>query len=127
MPISIPLVRWFLIFFYILIEENIFLFPVYAPLPRRLFSQALDRFGIKVVNTLAAFNQYFGNKHHYYYVIKQLFNESVGNRSNYFSWGTGKDQKCSIARGQRPRAMEHFGISQYREKIAWSIAALTYK
>ena len=62
MSIRIPLVHDF--FLCILIEENIFLFPVYSPVHRRRFAHDVDGFGMKVVDdTAAPFNQSFGSQH----------------------------------------------------------------
>ena len=35
---------------------------------------------------------------------------------NIFPEELEKRRKCSIVRGQRPRVIEHFGLSQYRGK-----------
>lgn len=52
------------------------------------------------------------------YII-QLFNGRVGNRSNYFSWGTGKDQSVLLpkpmAEGNRTLVFPNTNVP--REKL----------
>jgi hypothetical protein len=56
------------------------------------------------------------------YII-QLFNGRVGNRSNYFSWGTGKDQSVLLPKpmAEGNRTLWSFPIQMYQGKNCFSI------
>ena len=55
------------------------------------------------------------------YII-QLFNGRVGNRSNYFSWGTGKDQSVILPKpmAESNRTLWSFPIQMYQGKTFFS-------